>query len=199
MRAARAPSIARQINDAPATKTDIWLWGATVIVRMGRTAPTAKAAADATAACKGRVTTFSEIPNSSRVCAASASCAVNCFRHRPRKNRLDATSDINAGQFLNLSFRIRRQLTTFDFDVGTFGIGLGTDGYVLPGCHGERSGRQPGNAGHQDVIPSRVRSGDANDETGRRHDSIIGAEHRRAEPADSSRSMPLSASHRQQP
>src|SRR6478672_11160666 len=77
VRAASTPSPARQNNDAPATKIDIRFSGATATVTIGRTAPAAKAAADAHAACKGRVAMFYEIPSSSRACAPSASCAIN--------------------------------------------------------------------------------------------------------------------------
>ena len=52
--------------------------GANITTASGNTAPTAKLAAEASAACKGLALSASEIPSSSRACAPSASWASRC-------------------------------------------------------------------------------------------------------------------------
>ena len=78
VRAATAPSSARKTSDAELTlQLDRRLRHEQVDDQSGNAPPAAKLAADASAACTGRAALISEMPSSSRACAASASFAVS--------------------------------------------------------------------------------------------------------------------------
>ena len=65
-RAASAPSAARQINETPGTANIALGCGTSIAVKIGKAAPTAKVAADDSAAWRGRARSYSERPSSSR-------------------------------------------------------------------------------------------------------------------------------------
>jgi hypothetical protein len=67
----------RGTSDAAATVAVRVLIGATSIASIGTAAPTAKVAADARAACRGRAASSSVRPSSSRACAAKAPFVIN--------------------------------------------------------------------------------------------------------------------------
>ena len=115
--------------------------------------------------------------------------------HRTRQCRLHATFDVNQGQFPDLAFRVPRQFPSLEVEVGALGIRLRADRHVLAGRHGERARREASDAGHQDVNPRPMSGGHADDEARRRHDSVVGAEHRRAELPGSAGSMVFRLTH----
>jgi predicted Zn-dependent protease len=67
-----------KVQNLPASVTGVsTLCGSRAANSTGGAAPTAKDAADATAAWRGRARVSSWMPSSSRACAASASCAMS--------------------------------------------------------------------------------------------------------------------------
>ena len=77
-RAATLPRTARKTNDESATSTISRCTGANHAIPNGNAAPTKKDPADDKAACIGRALPSTEMPISSRACAPSASCFINC-------------------------------------------------------------------------------------------------------------------------
>jgi hypothetical protein len=110
-------------------------------------------------------------------------------RHRPREVRLHSAFRVDAGELCDLGFGVLGELTPLEVEVGAFRVGLRADGDVLARCHGQRAGRQARDAGDQDLGPRGVCGGHADDQAGRGHDAIVGAEHRRSKPSDPARSM----------
>ena len=86
-RAATPPRSARNNVAPPATAHMIDAAAASYTIFSGDAAPTENVAAQATAACTGRVVMISEMRSSSRACAPSARCDINCV----------ATSDASTG------------------------------------------------------------------------------------------------------
>jgi len=76
-----------------------------------------------------------------------------------------------------------------------FRISLRADRDILSRGHRERPRDQSGDAGYQDVVTSRGRSGDANDQTRCRHDAVIGAEDGCAQPPDPGAAVLFAMSH----
>jgi hypothetical protein len=58
------------------------------------------------------------------------------------------------------------------------------DRHVLAGRHRHGTGHQPCDPGHQDVAVTRPGGRDTEHQAGRRHDAVVGAEYRGAQPAD---------------
>ena len=76
-RAASAPKSARESSEVPATKIIRLAAGAAALTMRGMAAPRAKQLADASAAWVGRALSVSDMPSSSRACAAMASWAMS--------------------------------------------------------------------------------------------------------------------------
>ena len=72
------PSTARNNSELPETTHISADAGTSTTTISGKAAPTENVAADAIAAWTGRAVSISEMPSSSRACAPSASCAINC-------------------------------------------------------------------------------------------------------------------------
>jgi hypothetical protein len=58
------------------------------------------------------------------------------------------------------------------------------DRYILAGRHRHGTGHQPGDPGHEDIAVTRPGGCDTQHQAGRRHDAIVRAQHRGAQPAD---------------
>ena len=98
-------------------------------------------------------------------------------------------------ELILLGFGLGRELVPLSIEIGALGVGLRAHRHVFAGCHGEGAGDESGYAGEQHVVSRRIRGGDADDETGRRHDAIVGPEDRRAQPANPLTSMTLAMCH----
>ncbi|MNE47349.1 hypothetical protein D3C80_1417520 [compost metagenome] len=95
-----------------------------------------------------------------------------------------ATLLVDGGQLAMLGLGIGGQFGGLAGDVGLFGIGLGTDRDVLARGHRHGPGDQSGHARDQDGGLGRARRRHADDQAGGRDDAVVGAQHRRAHPAD---------------
>ena len=100
------------------------------------------------------------------------------------QRRFDAAPDIDLCQFIEFGGRQFGQLATFAGEIGGFRIGLRTHRHVFAGGHRRRTGDKTGDAGHEHLARRRRRGGNTDDKAGRRNDAVIGAEDRRAQPAD---------------
>ncbi|MBB5502339.1 hypothetical protein HDG37_006575 [Paraburkholderia sp. MM5384-R2] len=150
------------------------LCGASAVTMSGKAAPTEKLLADASAACNGVAAVVSEIPNSSRACAPSASWG---------KRHIETAPHVNRGQLSMLARAIRIELRLFFGERCCFGIRLRRDGYVLACRHRHRAGYQSRQAGQRQVAVLGVRGRDADYQTCRRNDAVVCARHRGAQPA----------------
>ncbi|MNL33561.1 hypothetical protein D3C87_1554800 [compost metagenome] len=101
-----------------------------------------------------------------------------------RQLRRHAATDIDAGQFAQLGLVVARQFGGFTREVGLLGVRLGTDGDVLARRHRHGSRRQSGDACDQDACVAGRGRRDADDQAGGGDQSVIGAEHGGAQPAD---------------
>lgn len=97
---------------------------------------------------------------------------------------LEPPADVDGRQFTPLRERILFEFRPFARQVGTLGVRLGMNRHVLTGSHRHGTGHQPRNAGHQNVAGTRAGGRDAEHEAGGRHDAVVGAQHRGAQPAD---------------
>jgi len=116
-------------------------------------------------------------------------------RHGASEVWFQPSLHVNTGELVLLGFRLGRELVSFTIEVGALGVGLRADRDVFAGGHGKGAGDEAGNAGDQDVVSRRIRRRDADDEAGGRDDAVVGAEHRRPQPADPLTSMALTMCH----
>ncbi len=101
-----------------------------------------------------------------------------------RQRRVEPALHVDAGQFVQLILGLGGEFGSLAGEVGFLRVLLRADGDVLAGGHGHRAGHQPGHAGNQYLRAPGAGRGDADDEAGRRHDAVIGAQHGGAQPAD---------------
>ncbi|KAG9579154.1 hypothetical protein KCV01_g16257, partial [Aureobasidium melanogenum] len=165
MRAEAVPRIARATSDTATIATVTYSRGARAAARMGSTAPLAKLTAEAAAACTGRAAVSSDMPSSSRKWAP------------------------NLGEFLQLALRILAQFARFQRPLGMLTVGLRAHGDVLARRHGHRAGNEAGHARDHHVACGGFRRGHAHHEARGGEDAVVGAEHRRAQPADAADPM----------
>ena len=114
-----APRRARKPKDAVDTMGTSALAGDTTTISKGIAAPTENITADVSAACTGRAVVISEIPSSSRACAAKAS-----FANLPRKRLIHAAFDVDFGKLIELKLGIFAQLLAFARNISLLGVGL---------------------------------------------------------------------------
>lgn len=99
--------------------------------------------------------------------------------------------DIDLRQLLDLGLGRFCEFTGLARKVGLFGVGLRADRDVFACRHGHRPGDEPGEARDQYLGFSRSCRGDADNQARSRHESVIGAQHGRPQPADAMRHMNL--------
>ena len=73
------------------------------------------------------------------------------IRNSQRKVVVDATCDVDLGQFLPLERGVLAKLLALARQIGPFGIGLRADRNILAGRHRHRAGHQAGHAGDQNL------------------------------------------------
>ena len=103
-------------------------------------------------------------------------------RNRPCEVGLEASVGVDGSQLVFFSLRLGGELQRFAPQVRTFRIRLRADRDVLAGCHRQRAGDAACDAREQDVGPRGGRCRHADQQTGRRDDPVVGAQHCRAEP-----------------
>jgi hypothetical protein len=101
-----------------------------------------------------------------------------------RQRRRQAATDVDGRQFAMLSRWVLLKLMAFTREVGPLGVGLRMDRHVFAGGHRHGACHQTGDAGHQDAAVARARGRDTHHQTCDGNDPVIGAKHRRAQPAD---------------
>ena len=84
------------------------------------------------------------------------------FRHQlpsnlTRKPLFDASLDVNFGELIELGFRALAQFLAFAREIGLFGVGLRTDGYILASRHRHGASHEPRHARDQDIALRRGR------------------------------------------
>ena len=77
--------------------------------------------------------------------------------HLPRKPLFDASLDVNFGELIELGFRALAQFLAFAREIGLFGVGLRTDGYILASRHRHRASHEPRHTRDQDIALRRGR------------------------------------------
>ena len=97
---------------------------------------------------------------------------------------IDAAFDVDLGQFLAFELRRISELLGLACEIGMLGIGLRADGNIFTGRHRHRAGNKTGDTGQQDVARLGSGGSHADNETCRRDDTVIGAEHGSTKPAD---------------
>ena len=183
-RAPSPPSSARKTSELPATSGTRSAVAETAATITGSAAPTAKVAAEASAACSGRAVWISERPSSSRACAPRASCVHQLHGHLMRQLRVEPAAPVDGSQFFHFVLGVLGELAAFAFEVGLFGVGLRADRDVFPRGHRQRACRQARDARQQHGRARGAAGGHADDQAGRRDEPVIGAQNGGAQPAD---------------
>jgi len=81
------------------------------------------------------------------------------------------------------------ELELLELEIGMLGVALRAHRNVFARGHRERARDETRNASSQDRRASRIGRGDADDETGRRKNAVVRAEHGRAQPARALRTV----------
>ena len=115
--------------------------------------------------------------------------------HQPGEVRLETPLHVNGNELLFFGFRLRRQLVSFEIEVGAFGVRLRADRHIFTRCHGQGTGDQAGDTREQDFVTVGAGGRDADDQAGRRDDPVIGSEDCGAQPADPVRAVPFALWH----
>jgi hypothetical protein len=97
---------------------------------------------------------------------------------------IEPASDIDRRQFPVLAHVIGPQFRAFQLEVGLFGVCLRVHGHVFARGHRHRPGHQAGDTRHHYVAVTGMRRRDTEHQARRRKDPVVGAQHRRAQPAD---------------
>jgi hypothetical protein len=104
--------------------------------------------------------------------------------HLPRQAGLQPPADVDGCQFMQLRGRILLEFRPLARQVGILGVRLRMNRDIFTSGHRHGSGHQPRDTGHQNVAVTRAGSRDTDHEAGCRHDAVVGAQHRGAQPAD---------------
>ena len=102
----------------------------------------------------------------------------------PRKQRIKAAINIDLCQLLALHLGAVGKFARLLGEVGLLCVGLGADGDVFASRHRHGAGDESSSTGDKDRGAVRTRGGDADDQARGRDDSVIGAKHSCAQPAD---------------
>ena len=105
------------------------------------------------------------------------------FRHLFGQSGGQAAPDIDRRQFRMFACIIVFQLIAFELEIGLFCVRLGMYRHIFASGHRHGPGDQPGNPGDQQGVAVSIGGGDPQQQAGCGQDAIIGAEHRRPQPA----------------
>ena len=122
--AASTPSNARNANEVALIHAIRFGPAARAVTPNGRAAPTAKLAAEESAAWIGHALSVSEMPSSSRACAPSASWLHQLISYLPGQGCVQPARDVDGSQFAVLGSRIFFKLGALTGQVCLFGISL---------------------------------------------------------------------------
>ncbi len=158
--------------------------GAIGTMSNGSRAPTAKVAAEVSAAWTERAVV---IARDAQLVAGMGTKRIlrhQLNRHLLRERGVETMGNIDVGQLLLLKTGTGPKGRCFAGEIGGLGVGLRAYGDIL--AHGHRHGAsdQARDARHQDVAARSTGRRHANDQAGGRDDAIIGAEHGRTEPTN---------------
>ncbi len=98
----------------------------------------------------------------------------------PCQRGIESPLHIDQGQLLPLGVSAFGQFLALALQIGLFRVRLRADRDILAGCHRHRAGDESRDSRDEDVARRAVRRGDADEETGGRHDPVIRAQHRSA-------------------
>ncbi len=98
--------------------------------------------------------------------------------------RIESPPDVDRGQFPVLGVDVRFEFLALSRKVRMFRIRLRTDRDVLAGRHGHGAGHEAGEPCDQHGASVGARGRNADYEARGRDDAVVGAENRRAKPAD---------------
>ena len=101
--------------------------------------------------------------------------------------RTGSLRDVERRELVELLGRRGGQLGPLLVQQGALGVALAADGDVLPQGHRHGSRHQSGDSGGQDRRTGGSGPGNADDEGGRGHDAVVGAEHTCPKPVESLR------------
>ena len=102
-----------------------------------------------------------------------------------------STALVDRGELAQLAARIRTKLPLLEPEIRLLGVTLRTHRDVLAGGHRQRARCETGDARGHDRAARRAGGRDTEDQAGRRHDPVVGAEHRRPQPVGSVTEMRL--------
>ena len=105
------------------------------------------------------------------------------FRHLARKRGRQAALHVDLGQLQQLALRRIPQLACLHREIGCLGIGLRLHGDVFACSHRHGARHRAGHAGQQDRRRRCATRGHAYHQAGDRHDAVVDAQHRGAQPA----------------
>ena len=188
-----SPSASSVTTTVTPTRADA---GVTATASNGSAAPAENESADVHAAWNGRARRASSRPSSSRACARSAPPRDSAVATSLRQRRRQAPLLVDAGELAQLAGRVAAELARFQAHVGPLGVALRADRHVLPGGHRQRACHQPGDARDDDRAARRAGRGHAEHEARGRHDAVVGAEHRGAQPVRAVAEMDLGTGRR---
>ena len=103
--------------------------------------------------------------------------------HLPRQIFVEAALYVDVGEFQQFHFGVLAQFPGLDGQIGSLGIGLGTDRNVLPGRHGKGASSQGGDTGKHQLLRAHATCRNTGEERRRREQAIVGTEDAGAQPA----------------
>ena len=113
----------------------------------------------------------------------------------PRQRRLQPALDVDGGQLTLLCHGVFGKLGSLARQVGLFGVRLRMHRDVFAGRHRHGTRHQPGHARQQQAARVGVRCRHAHDQAGGRHNAVVGAQYRSAQPADAGGAVFFKVSH----
>ncbi len=112
------------------------------------------------------------------------------------KRAAEAALHIDFRQLIVFPGIVHRQALPLQRQIGALRIGLRTHRHILAGGHGHGARRQPGDTGQHDAGVAAMAGRNAEKQARGRNDTVIGAQHRGAQPADPVRPVKFLAWHR---
>ncbi len=117
-------------------------------------------------------------------------------RYGSRQLRIEPALHINPGKLVLFGTALRLKFVTFPSEVSLLGVGLRTDGNILPSRHREGSGDQAGDTRKQNLLPSRICCRYTGNKACGRNNPVVRPQNRRAKPPNSLRAMLFPMSHK---